>query len=66
MLFGFLTTLLSILALAKNSISPSIMGAAIGEKISSVPASPTLYFSIFLLMGILSTILSFTERKIID
>jgi hypothetical protein len=65
MLFGFLATLLSILALAKNSIPASIMGSAIGEKLSSVPASPTMYFVLFLVIGIAAVIISFVERKVV-
>ena len=66
MLFGFLTTLIAVLALLKNSVSPTILGSAIGEKISSVPASPTLYFVLFLCIGIGSVIIAFAERKIVD
>ena len=66
MLFGFLTTLTAILALLKNSVSPNILGSAIGEKISSVPASPTLYFALFLVMGVIAVIIAFVERKIVD
>ncbi len=66
MLFGFLTALAAILALAKNSIPASILGSAIGEKISSVPASPTLYFVLFLVMGVIAVIIAFVERKIVD
>jgi len=65
MIFGFLTVLVAMLALAKNSLSSSIVGSAIGEKISSVPASPTLYFSLFLVMGVIMIITSFMERKIV-
>lgn len=65
MIFGFITAVLSFLALAKNSIPPSILGAAIGQKIESVPASPTLYFVLFLALGIGAVVLSFLERKII-
>jgi predicted alpha/beta hydrolase len=65
MLFGFITALLALLALVKNSIPMSIVGSAIGEKISSVPASPTLYFSLFLIMGVVAVIISFMERKIV-
>lgn len=65
LLFGFLTTLLSFLALAKNSIPPSILGSAIGNKIESLPSSPTLYFSLFLVMGVIAVIISLVERKIV-
>ncbi len=66
MIFGFITTILGILALAKNSISPSILGAAIGDKIESVPASPTFYFILFLVLGISAVLFSLLERKVID
>ena len=65
MIFGFITAFISLLALAKNSIPPSIMGAAITDKVSAAPANPALYFSVFLVIGIAAIIISITERKII-
>lgn len=66
LLFGFLVAVLSFLALAKNSsISPSILGATISEKIELVPSSPTLYFVVFLIIGVLAIIFAFLERKIV-
>jgi len=65
MIFGFITAIFAALALAKNSVPPSILGAAIGDKIESVPASPTLYFVLFLVLGISAVVVSFLERKII-
>ena len=66
MLIGFLTALLAVTALIKNSIPASIVGSAIGEKMASVPSSPTLYFCLFLVMGVIAVVVSFVERKIID
>ena len=66
MLFGFITTVLSVLALAKNSVYPSILGNSIASKIESVPASPTMYFIFFLCLGIGAVLLAFLGRKVID
>jgi hypothetical protein len=64
LLFGILTTLLSILALIK-SISPSILGAAVGDKIESLPSSPNFYFALFLIVGLAAAIIAMMERKVI-
>ena len=65
MVMGFLTSLLSLLALFKNSFSPNILGAAVADKIQTLPASPTLYFVLFLAIGIISIVTAFLERKIV-
>lgn len=65
LLTGFLTTILSLTALFRNSISPSIMGAAIADKIQTLPSSPALYFTLLLAIGIISIILAFVERKVV-
>ncbi|MCX6741991.1 MAG: hypothetical protein NTX24_02330 [Candidatus Pacearchaeota archaeon] len=62
---GFLTTVISLAALFRNSISPSIMGAAIADKIQSLPSSPALYFAMLLALGVFSIIIAFMERKIV-
>jgi hypothetical protein len=62
---GFLTTIISLAALFRNSISPSIMGAAIADKIQSLPSSPAIYFALLLALGVFSIIIAFMERKII-
>jgi hypothetical protein len=62
---GFLTTVISLAALFRNSISPSIMGAAIADKIQTLPSSPALYFTVLLALGVISMIIAFMERKII-
>ncbi len=65
MIFGFLTAFLSLLALAKNSLSPSIMGAAVAEKVNMAPSNPTVYFGIFLVIGVVAVIVAFMQRKLV-
>ena len=65
MLMGFLTAVLSLLALAKNTFSPRILGATISDKIEIIPASPTMYFVLFLAIGIISILVALMERKIV-
>lgn len=65
LLTGFLTTIISLTALFRNSISPSIMGAAVADKIQTLPSSPALYFALLLVIGIISIIVAFMERKVV-
>ena len=65
MAFGFITAFLSLLALARNSLSPSIMGAAVAEKVNMAPANPMIYFVIFLVIGVIAILVAFLQRKIV-
>ena len=65
MIFGFITALVALLALARNSIPPSIMGNAIAEKVAVAPAIPALYFGVFLVIGIAAFVIALLERKIV-
>ncbi len=65
-IFGFITALVALLALARNSISPSIMGSAITEKVAMAPTNPAVYFGVFLVIGVASVVFAIMERKVIN
>lgn len=65
MLFGFITALVALLALARNSIPPSLLGNAIATKVAAAPSSPALYFGAILVIGVAAVVIAIVERKVV-